>query len=884
MSELRWVIAVARRQPGRLLAVAAGIALAVALISSIGTFVRDARQTMTSRSISEVAVDWQVEAQSGADPASVLEQVRRTVGVVNASPVAFATTPGLEAAVDGASQTTGPGVVVGLPVDYAQEFPGSIRVIAGAADGVVLPQQTAANLHAAPGSVVHVQRAGLDDLAVTVTGIVELQQADSLFQRVGQPPTAQPQAPPDNVVVLPLDAWHQAFDALAIQRPELVRQQVHARLDRQLPDDPAAALDAVQGAAHHLDVALAGSGVVADNLAASLDAARSDALYAQVLFLFLGLPGACIACLLAAALTTVPSMSRRDEQALLRARGASTPRLIRFAAAEGAVVGVVGAAAGILLGVVAGQYLGPAHAGSGRFDLAWNTACAVGGIVIAVAVLTASAWRDARQLTVTSARRSRRQRWQRKTVAGIGLGLGVVGLWVYAATRRRGYTLVFAPEGVPSISVSYWALIGPAALWIAAALLTYELSAVVLDRGGSVLGRAARPVAGTLGPTVAATMRRQRMSIARTLMLIALTIAFAASTAAFNQTYQQQADIDAKLTNGADVTATSATDSGFAPAVATRLAAVPGVAHVEPLQHRYAYVGADVQDLFGVRAATVVDATHLQDTYFTGGTARDVVGRLSSTPDGVLVSAETVHDFQLQMGDQVLLRVQTDANGPPVTVPFHYVGIVNEFPTAPRDSFVVTNADYVTNATGHVGTDTYLLDTAGRSPGTVADAVRAATGTAAVVTDIDTARHVVGSTLTAIDLTGLAWIELAYALVLIVGAAGLALAFGLTERRRSFAIASALGATRRQVGGFVWTEATFVTIAGIGAGLLIAWLISNVLVTALAGVFDPPPQGPIVPSAYLTAMVACAGTAVAVSTTLAIRLARRSPISMLRAT
>ena len=141
----------------------------------------------------------------------------------------------------------------------------------------------------------------------------------------------------------------------------------------------------------------------------------------------------------------------------------------------------------------------------------------------------------------------------------------------------------------------------------------------------------------------------------------------------------------------------------------------------------------------------------------------------------MLVSAETVHDYQLQVGDQVVLRVQPDQDGDPISVTFHYLGVVNEFPTAPRDSFIVANADYITTMTGHNGTDTYLLDTKGASPASVASTVRAMTGTAAVVSDITTSRNVVGSTLTAVDLSGLTRIELAFALLLIVGATGLAL-------------------------------------------------------------------------------------------------------------
>jgi putative ABC transport system permease protein len=869
-----------------MLAVAAGIAVAVALIASIGSFVSTAKQTMTTQSISRVAVDWQIEAQHGADPAQLLDQVRHTAAVSSAASVEFAMTTGLESTADGASQTTGAGVVVGLPPDYARIFTGSIRPLIGATDGVLLPRQTAANLHAGPGSTIRITRPGLDDLAVSVEGVVELQQADSLFQRVGQPPSAQPQAPPDNVVLLPVAQWHQAFDALAIQRPDLVRHQVHVRLDRRLPSDPATALDVVQGAARHLDVVLAGAGVVGDNLAAALDSARRDAVYAQVLFLFLGLPGACIACVMAAAVAAVTADSRRTEQALLRARGASTATLVRVAAVEGLAVGAIGAAAGVATGYVAARWLldSSHNAGGLSFNPAWNVGAALAGVVVAVAMLAAPAWRDARQLTVASARRILRRRWRRPALVGIGVGLAALGAWIYYVTIRRGYTLVFAPEGVPGISVSYWALAGPVALWVAAAVLTREVAAFVVDRGRGVFARVVRPVAGNLASTVAATMQRQRMVIARTLMLISLTVAFAASTSAFNRTYQQQADVDAKFTNGADVTAASANRQGFAPEVGAQLSTVPGVSHVEPLQHRYAYVGTDLQDLFGVRPSSIVDATRLQDSYFTGGSARDLMDRLVATPDGVLVSAEAVHDYQMQVGDHVVLRVQPDQDGDPISVTFHYLGVVNEFPTAPRDSFIIANADYITTMTGHNGTDTYLLDTKGASPASVASTVRAMAGPAAVVSDITTSRNVVGSTLTAVDLSGLTRIELAFALLLIVGATGLALALGLTERRLTFAIATALGATRRQVGGFLWAETSFVTIVGIALGLLVAWAMTNVLVTVLAGVFDPPPQAPVVPWSYLGAILACAAVAVIIGTTVAIRIARRSPLAMLRVT
>src|SRR5205085_8854209 len=120
--------------------------------------------------------------------------------------------------------------------------------------------------------------ATLPDLSVTIAGVVDLPAADSFFQVVGALPASQPVAPPDNVLVLPADSWHRLFDPLMGTRPDLVRTQIHARLDRQLPDDPAAAFSSVSGAAKHLEADTAGALVVGDNLGAALDAARSDAL------------------------------------------------------------------------------------------------------------------------------------------------------------------------------------------------------------------------------------------------------------------------------------------------------------------------------------------------------------------------------------------------------------------------------------------------------------------------------------------------------------------------------------------------------------------------------------------------------------------------------
>jgi putative ABC transport system permease protein len=99
--------------------------------------------------------------------------------------VGFGQTTGLAATIGGSTQTTGPGVILGIPADYRTTFPDEIRALAGSTAGVLLFQQTSANLHAAPGDVVTIGRAGLAPASVRVAGVVDLPQVDYLFQKVG---------------------------------------------------------------------------------------------------------------------------------------------------------------------------------------------------------------------------------------------------------------------------------------------------------------------------------------------------------------------------------------------------------------------------------------------------------------------------------------------------------------------------------------------------------------------------------------------------------------------------------------------------------------------------------------------------------------------------
>jgi putative ABC transport system permease protein len=545
---------------------------------------------------------------------------------------------------------------------------------------------------------------------------------------------------------------------------------------------------------------------------------------------------------------------------------------------------------GIALGLAAALAIGASTFGTASFGAStlaavlWAGGAALAGLIVAAGAIALPAWRDARSLTVASQRQavgrvSRAPWWQRYGVDFIALALGGLVFW---QASKGGYSLVLAPEGVAQVSVNWYALLAPVLIWLGAGLLVFRLSDVLLRRGRRGVTRALRPLAAGLAPTVAATMGRQSRLLSRAVALAALTVAFAGSTAVFNATYQQQAEVDARLTNGADVTVLESPGASAGPGYAARLRKVSGVGSVEPLQHRFAYVGSDLQDLYGVRPATIGAAGRLQNAWFDGGTAAGLMQELARRPDGVLVAAETVKDFQLQPGDRLRLRLQDGRTKALKTVDFHYVGVAKEFPTAPTDSFLVANAAYVAKATGSDAVGAFLVQTDGTSPRTVAQRVRGSTGPTAQVSDITDSRRVVGSNLTAVELSGLTRVELGFALVLAIAATGLALGLGFQERRRMFAIASALGARRRHLGAFVWSESAFVTGGGLVLGAAIAGGLSVLLVKVLTGVFDPPPDVLAIPWGYLATAAGFALAATAIAAVITLRALRDPPIEALR--
>lgn len=278
-----WLSGLIRHRSGRILMAAAGVALAVGLFAALGVFLAASRATMTQRAVQSVAVDWQVQVQPGADAAAVQTAITSDPNNAAALPVTFAQVAGFSASAGGSTQTTAAGVVLGLPTGYQSAFPAQIRELSGN-PGTMVAQQTASNLHISPGDKINIVGPGRPT-TITVDGVVDLPQADSLFQRVGVGPRSQPVAPPDNVLILPAAEFERIMAGRAA-----TTTQIHIHRTAPLAPDPGDAFQSVISAANNLEARTSGGALVGDNLGAALDAARSDAAYAQLLFLFLESP------------------------------------------------------------------------------------------------------------------------------------------------------------------------------------------------------------------------------------------------------------------------------------------------------------------------------------------------------------------------------------------------------------------------------------------------------------------------------------------------------------------------------------------------------------------------------------------------------------------
>jgi putative ABC transport system permease protein len=894
MAALRFAVAGVVRAPGRSLVRILVLAGAVALLGAMLLFVGHSLRTMAGSAVRSVPLDWQGPVTSYGQATRVARAVGRQPGIAQAS--ATATAPFAAASHSGPGGTTnaGTGSILAVPPDYLRHIT-TFRFLQGTLrpGAIALDQQLAATLQAHIGDTITLHaRPGAPARRFPVSGVALITAPDLVFQPLDPLLGPAPAQPPANAAIMPADTAARtlgrdlpaiasgATGASAVPGAQSgVQWQVQAQVDpRGLGSSPGQAFTRAGQIAHRVERTLPGQVQFVDNLSAQLNTAAGDALYAETLYIMLAVPGAIVGLGLAflAALGTVER--DRHDLALLRARGASRRWLLAAAAGESLLIGLIAGliGAGVALAAVSliirgGVGLTPAR---GAIAVGTCVAIAVAGALAARVGATASVWRASVSDSRRSSRREARPLWQRLYLDVAALALSGLIWWLTAST---GFSAVVNPDSNPTLSLSVYMFFAPALLWIGATLLLVRLR----GRGlGWVAKRAGGAAAHSSRAFVLASISRRGKAINRGLVVVALLLAFGVEVGLFTATYDQQAKVDAELTLGADVTATAPPGVAARQGVESKIAAVPGVQGTTAVDHSYAYVGPDLQDIFGITPDTISRGTTLRDSYFLGGSAAQTIARLRARSDGVLVSKETISDYQLRLGDLLNLRVLDRASGRFRVVHFHVAGVVQEFPSAPRDSFMVANLPYL-EAADHAGGPNVVFAKAGDPSGTAAAVARATVANGTIVKNINQQTQQTVSSITTVDLRGISRIEEVFTIALAAAAMALFVALTVLERRHEFATMAAVGATLRSIGAFVWSEAALVLAAGLLLAAVLGVGLALMLVAMLQHVFDPPPDQLAVPWAYLAELAGAGVAATAIAVAVAARRLRRLPLGRL---
>lgn len=878
------------RAPLRTAVRALSLAAAVALIGAMILFVGHSLRTMTSSATRSVPLDWQGPVNSYASALHVAAGVKRQTGVQQASPTATAPFASIVHQAPVGTIRSGAGTILAVPAGYLDHIR-TFRFLRGSLKPgqIVFDQQLAATLQVQPGNTVTLTpKPGARPHRFKVGGVALVTAPDVLFQPLNPLLGPAPAQPPADIAILPLATF---ADTLAPSLPTVasasaasavpgaqrgIQWQVQAQVDpHALSGSPTHALHRADQIRNAAERSLPGQVVFVDNLSDSLNAAAGDALYAETLYIMLAVPGALVALALAylAALGTA-ERDRRD-LALLRARGASRRSLLFLAGVESAALGLVAGAIGTGASLLAVRAVGSSGAiTTTRIVVAFAVCVALGFAGAAAARIAASV--GVLRESVSAGRRTAQPRgrplWQRlyldvACLAGSGL--------IYWLTARTGFSAVVNPDSNPTLSLSAYMFFAPALLWLGATLLLVRLRGRFLEL---LARRAAGGRATTWRGFRLVSAGRRGAAINRGLLVTGLLLAFGVNLGLFAATYDQQARVDAQLTLGADVVATAPQGVIRQHSLAQHVSRLPGVAGTTTLDHSYAYVGPDLQDIFGIDPQTLTHGTSLRDSYFIGGSAAQTMARLRSTQDGVLVSKETISDYSLRIGDLLKLRTLDRATGHFKVVPFHVVGVVQEFPSAPRDSFMVTNLPYLERATHDPGPNVLFVKTSGDPVG-VAKRVAAATRTqGTLIKNIRQQTAQTVSSITTVDLAGISRIEEGFALALAAAAMALFVAVALAERRQEFATMAALGASLRQIAAFLWAETALVLGAAVALAALLGWLLAQMLVAMLQHVFDPPPDHLAAPWPFLAALGGAALAGAAIAAALAVAGIRRLPL------
>ncbi|MEO7428630.1 MAG: FtsX-like permease family protein, partial [Acidimicrobiales bacterium] len=517
------------------------------------------RSTISSR---EALAPVEANASTRVDLGRLAADIAGLDGVASAEQLSFADLP--TGSLSAGTRVDGrPARVLGFDAGYVGRDR-TIQVTRGTQvpGQALLSIEAAHNLGAAVGDTVSLALPDGSRMSVTVSGLVDLSRARSLFvSRLGAHFEVFLYVPA-SVVIDPAmfaDVVMPAYERAAAERGEVLKsppvREVDIGIDRERLDaDPGTALHQTEQISAAVRAVAGRQDYLLDNISNTLVVARGDADVAKRLFLFLGIPGGLLAAMLAAYAGNVLAGAQRREQATLRIRGASRRQLLAMLSLRVSWITTVGAVLGVALGYLTAALVIGNHtltrAATGRLVVSGVLGTVIGLVATGAALYVTGRRSIDREINDDRSRVEKRTPvWRRYRLDLIGVL--VVGVATVAAARASAF------DGVPgsvyvrrSVSLPLALLALPIAAWIAGGLLAGRGFAWLLQARHA---RTAPDFAHPLRLLYRLSLGRRSWAVAEAAVVIGLIVALGTSLAVFTASYDQAKAADARYVTGSDL-------------------------------------------------------------------------------------------------------------------------------------------------------------------------------------------------------------------------------------------------------------------------------------------------------------------------------------------
>ena len=541
---------------------------------------------------------------------------------------------------------------------------------------------------------------------------------------------------------------------------------------------------------------------------------------------------------------------QRRETSLLRSRGISRTSILNFTLIEAGLLFVVGAPAGLLLGLGLARIMGytesflefaqraplPVSLYGINLPLTLGT---LGVVLVAKLWTTASSSGETIVTQVREhARPTRGPFWYRNY---IDLLLIIPTLYAYQQFLQRGSLGNLVQDRPEDLYQDPLLILVPGLFIITFALIAMRFFPLLMR----ILDLVARWAKWLPGYLALRQLGRQSHAYINPLLLVIVSLALGVYT------LSMAASMDRWLADrvyhqvGTDLTFIpySETESMGEPEAGAdwippidEFKILPGVEHA-------ARVGQYPAEIFlaGGQGTTQVEARFMAidrldfplTAWFRNDYARESMGglmnRLAQLPDGILVSQAFLNEHALSIGDRISLLVIPDF-GVSIRESFTIVGVYNYFPTAEDEPvMIVGNMEYIISFFGiTMPHRIWLRLTPDADPEAVIDAV-STTGIDAI--EVNTASEILGSEQAQMERVGVfGTLTVSFlAATLMAGLGLLTYSYAsLHERLYQFSVLRAVGLRRTEIIGQVGLEYIVLTaygaVAGVACGVLAAVL------------------------------------------------------------